>query len=294
MSADKYDAIVKAIEEALASGVPAWRQPWRDLGAAGNATFPINAVSGKEYRGVNVPVLWLAAQRNGWTDMRFLTYNQARNLGGHVRKGERGQPVIFWKPLERRTTEGKVERTLLMRFYTVFNVAQCDDLPARKEVPQAPVPPVMSEVYEKLRATVKHGGDRAYYQPELDFIGMPLPAAFSSADAYAATALHELTHWTGHKERLDRDLCTRFGAQAYAAEELVAELGSVFLCAALGVNTVLEHHASYVDNWRQLLRDDPRAIITAASKAQAACDFILGRVAGKGAEEEDVDVAQAA
>jgi len=123
---------------------------------------------------------------------------------------------------------------------------------------------------------------------------MPEPQAFTDADAYAATALHELTHWTGHKARLDRDFSGRFGGKAYAAEELVAEFGSAFLCAALGVNSALEHHASYLQHWKQLLTDEPRALVTATSKAQAACDYLLAKIRPEQqttAEEDDLSLA---
>jgi antirestriction protein ArdC len=183
-----------------------------------------------------------------------------------------------------------------MRFYTVFNVSQCEGLklpgPSKPDVTAPVAPPVtMQEAYAALGAVVNHGGDRAYYAPGPDYVQMPEPAAFTEPDAYAATALHELTHWTGHESRLARDFNNRFGTKAYAAEELVAEFGAAFLCAALGINSALEHHASYLKHWHELLTAEPKALITATSKAQAAADFILSKVRPEtaGAEEEDND-----
>lgn len=217
--------------------------------------------------------------------MRYLTYKQAQELGGHVRKGEHGTQIVFWQKRQytKRDESGEEETrdSLLMKVYTVFNLSQCENvtLPTAKKYPEPQVPPpTITQVYGTLRTNVDHGGDRAAFIPSQDKIIMPRPEAFSSPDAYAATALHELTHWTGHESRLSRQFGKRFGDKAYAAEELVAELGSAFLCASLCIDCALEHHASYLDHWRQLLHSDPRAIVAAASKAQAAADFILAKI----------------
>jgi antirestriction protein ArdC len=279
---NNYERITVAIESALAGDLPPWRRPWRTLRAAGAATIPQNAVTGRSYRGVNTCLLWIRQD----ADMRYMTYRQAAELGGHVRKGERGTQIVFWQPRKytRRDESGEEETrdSLLMKVYTVFNLAQCEGitLPGKAAADPEPLapPPAMAEVYSKVGAAVDHGGDHACFSPALDMIRMPKPEAFTSQDAYSATALHELTHWTGHESRLARAFGKRFGDQAYAAEELVAELGSAFLCASIGVDCALEHHASYLDHWRNLLRSDARAIITAASKAQAASDYILSKL----------------
>jgi antirestriction protein ArdC len=285
---NNYERITAAIQTALAGDLPAWRRPWRTLRAAGASAIPQNAVTGHSYRGINTCLLWIRQD----ADMRYLTYRQAVELGGHVRKGEHGTQIVFWQKRQYKTRdecgEEELRDSLLLKVYTVFNLSQCEDvrLPGASKDP-APLtpPPVMTEVYSKVGATVDHGGDFACFVPSHDKVIMPRPEAFTSPDAYSATALHELTHWTGHLSRLAREFGRRFGDQAYAAEELVAEIGSAFLCASLCVDCALEHHASYLDHWRKLLRSDPRAIITAASKAQSAADYLLARIQPTQADE---------
>lgn len=285
---NNFERISTAIQGALQGELPTWRRPWRTLRESGAVTIPVNASSGRAYRGVNVCILWARQD----ADMRYLTYRQALEAGGHVRKGEKGTQIVFWQKSSRKVRDEKGEEelrdSLLMRVYSVFNVSQCEGLklPVRETVAPQPTPKTMAELYAKLGTRVEHGGDRAFFAPGPDFIGMPLPEAFTSADAYAATALHELVHWTGHEKRLAREFGKRFGDRAYAAEELVAEIGAAFLCAALGIDSALEHHASYVQHWNQMLRDDSRAIITAASRAQAAADYLLGRIQHEPAAEE--------
>ena len=278
MSNSNYERITAAIAAALAGDLPAWRKPWRTIRESGAATIPRNAITGKSYRGINVPLLWCRQDQ----DMRFLTYRQAAEHGGHVKRGEHGTQVVFWQKRQLKSRDDNGEETersaLLLKLYTVFNISQTEgvQLPKPRDVVEPRDPPViMLDVFAKLGATVRHGGDQACYAPGPDVICLPRPEAFSSSDAYAATGLHEATHWSGARPRLDRDLTGRFGTRAYAAEELIAELGSAYLSAELGVNMALEHHAAYIDTWRQLLRDDPRAVFTAASKAQAAADYIL-------------------
>lgn len=292
---NNYEHITAAILAALDNGTPAWRRPWRTLRAAGAATMPRNAATGRSYRGINVPLLLCAP----YADQRYLTFKQALDLGGNVRKGEHGQHVTFWKQSSytARDADGKevTRRSLILKLYTVFNVAQCDglDLPSCEPMPKTDVPELMRTVYDATGAQVIHGGDRACYQPTFDRIALPIVSAFESPDAYAATAFHELGHWTGAPSRLARDLSGRFKTRAYAAEELVAELTSAYLCAQYGINQSLDHHASYIASWRELLTDDPRAVVTAASKAQAAADFIAAAVTGAAsvAETDDMEIA---
>jgi antirestriction protein ArdC len=294
---NNYERITAAIQNALSGELPAWRQPWRTLRAAGTTGIPQNAVSGHAYRGINVCLLWSRMD----ADARYVTYRQAQELGGHVRKGEHGTQIVFWQKRQytKRDESGEEEtrNSLLMKVYTVFALSQTEGvtLPKAKHDPEplAP-PPTITQVYSTLGTAVEHGGDRACFVPSHDKVIMPKPEAFTTPDAYAATALHELTHWTGHESRLKREFGKRFGDQAYAAEELVAEIGSAFLCASLGVNCALEHHASYLDHWRKLLSTDPRAIITAASKAQAAADFVLAKIDPTKIEERAEELAGAA
>jgi antirestriction protein ArdC len=273
---NNYERITAAIQAALAGELPPWRKPWRALRSAGASGIPQNAVTGHSYRGINVPLLFVRQDQ----DMRFLTFRQAQEHGGHVRKGEHGTTVVFWQKRtyvsRDETGAEQLRNSLLMKTYRVFSLSQCEGvtLPKARNAPEPlPPPPTITSVYNTLGTGLRHGGDFACYSPGADVITMPRPEAFTTPDAYSATALHELTHWTGHKDRLNREFGKRFGDQAYAAEEQVAELGSAFLCASLGIDCALEHHASYIDNWRQLLRSDPRAVITAASKAQAASDY---------------------
>ena len=276
-----YERITAAIQAAMSGDLPPWRKPWRSLRASGASGIPQNAVTGHAYRGINTLLLMSRFD----ADARYLTFRQAKEHGGHVRKGEHGTTVIYWqkKQYVSRDESGAEElrSALLMKTYTVFNLAQCDGvtLPKPRNAPEPlPPPPTITTVYNTLGTSVRHGGDFAAYAPEPDVITMPPPEAFSSPDAYAATALHECSHWTGHTSRLARDLTGRFGSQAYAAEELVAELSAAFLCSSLGVDSALENHASYIENWRQLLRSDPKAIVTAASRAQVAADYILAKI----------------
>lgn len=287
MPANNYERVTAAILAALQNDLPAWRRPWRTFRAQGAATMPRNAITGRSYRGLNVPLLLIGP----WSDQRYLTYRQAEAAGGHVRRGEHGQQVTFWQRTERKGTDDNgqptVRRSLLLKVYTVFNVAQCDglDLPAGDANAPTDSHATVLEIAGRVGAKIQHGGDRACYLPTWDMVQLPPLAAFTDADAYAATAFHELGHWTGNKARLDRDLSGRFGTRAYAAEELVAELTAAYMCAEYGINSALEHHASYIANWRALLADDPRAVVTAASKAQAAADYLIG----EGAEAADVD-----
>ena len=299
VTTDRYNAISAAIVAAINSGnLGAWRKPWRAMAERGDATVPVNALTGKAYRGLNVFLLWSRLD----ADLRYVTYRQAGELGGHVKRGEKGTQIIFWKKStykarDAATGEEETRNSLLMRTYTVFNVAQCEGLKLKaREVPVHVAPPAnMAEVYAQVGAEVRHQGNEAYYSPGPDMVTMPAADQFTSADMYAATALHELTHWTGHKARLDRDFSGRFGTQAYAAEELVAEFGAAFLCAALGVDGGLEAHASYIAHWQKLVKEDPKALITAASKAQAAADLILAKVRPVAtADDAEEELAEAA
>ena len=228
-------------------------------------------------------LLWLARSR-GWSTPRFLTFKQAIEAGGNVRKGEHGTKVYFVKQLQIKDGDGEDDTRLvpMLREYTVFNVAQCENLPDRVKAgkPMRVRNPDMRDALadQFLRSTgadIREGQGEAYYVPSRDFISMPAFEAFKGADHFYNVAFHELTHWTGHKSRLDRDLKNRFGSRDYAAEELVAELGAAFLCAEFGFDADLRN-AGYIATWIELLRADKRAFFTACSKASKAADHLRG------------------
>jgi antirestriction protein ArdC len=306
--ADMYQQVTDRIVAALEAGTPPWVRPWTSSrGSSLAGWWPRNAVTGKPYNGVNVLLLATA----GRVDPRWLTYNQARKLGGHVRKGEKATAIVFWKVLlkdERGDTVSEdraaqlraqgetVDRVFLLRSYSVFSVEQCDDLDLGDATgPELPAEERADLQAERCRAIlqsleadgcpVTHGGDRAFYVPGLDAIGLPHPEAFTDAGAYWATALHEATHATGHARRCDREFGGRFGDDAYAVEELVAELGSAFLCAAAAVDGATQHPA-YLASWIRVLKADSRAVFTVAKSAQEAASWLLDR-SGIGAEDED-------
>jgi antirestriction protein ArdC len=231
----------------------------------------------------------MAAQRHSYATPRYLTFKQCQELGGNVRKGEHGTKVYFVKQLQvrdRSEPEGSddaVRMVPMMREYTVFNVAQCESLPARILTPEVKAPRnkdqrdgFADQFLATTQADIREGGE-AYYVPSKDFISLPSFAAFKSADSFYGVAFHELGHWTGAKPRLDRSegMKGRFGDRAYAAEELVAELCAAFLCAEFDMDGQLRH-AGYIANWIELLRADKKAFFTACSKAQAAADFLRG------------------
>jgi antirestriction protein ArdC len=236
-------------------------------------------------------MLWAAASAAGYPTHQWMTYRQAQALGGHVRKGERGTMVVFWKVLERaeRNADGELERTAfpLMRSATVFNIAQVEGvrLPKRAAQPKpvdvggdlGPVGPVVERL--ALEGGLHHGGNAAFYSPGRDSIQVPQASAFTSLDAYRVTLLHECGHSTGHANRLKREFGGSFGDAKYAFEELVAELVSAFASAALGVRSDLELHASYLDHWSALLKAEPKAFVKACSMAQAAADYLVPPVA---------------
>lgn len=281
MKRDLYAEVSARIVAELEGGAAPWVRPWA---ATAGANTPCNAATNRPYSGCNVILLWLARDR-GWPTPRFLTFKQAIEAGGNVRKGEHGTKVIFVKQLQIKEGESEdaVTRLIpLLKEYTVFNVAQCDDLPdgIRGGKPMRVRNPdtrdaLADEFLHSTGTDIREGSGEAYYAPARDFISMPAFAAFKGADHFYNVAFHELTHWTGHKSRLDRDLKNRFGSRAYAAEELVAELGAAFLSAEFGFDGDMRH-AGYISTWIDLLKSDKRAFFAAASKAQAAADYLRG------------------
>ena len=281
---DLYTTVTNRIIAALEQGTPPWICPWQKDARS----VPRNLVSGKPYRGVNFIMLSIEAMAAAYSDSRWLTFRQANQLGAHVRKGEHGVQIVFYK-LHERDDHGSADtdpagchdtkRVIpLLKSYTVFNASQVDGLPERCQLLHTPPLWQPLDAAEMLLgasgAVIKHGGNRAFYQPVGDTIQLPPKEAFPMPSAYYGTALHELCHWTGHSSRLNRVLGSRHHIEAYAYEELVAEIGAAFLCAHSGLEAGLEH-ASYVDHWLDALRRDKRLIFVAAGAAQKAADFVL-------------------
>jgi antirestriction protein ArdC len=284
MHEDLYAKVTARIIAALEQGVAPWVRPWSTVADA----LPMNAQTRRPYRGINFTLLSLEATAHGYPLNRWTTYRQALELGGQVRKGERGTTVVFWKLRKVGATadaypdQGEPdlhERVIpLLRAYTVFNVAQAEGLPAAITATARPAWEPEARAEELLLmagVVIRHGGALAYYQPRTDEIHLPLRQAFPTASAYYSTALHELTHATSSPQRCNRQLGQRFGDDAYAAEELIAEMGSAFLCAHCRIDGKLQHPA-YLDHWLRVLRADHRAIFVAATRAQQAADYVLG------------------
>ena len=283
MKTDLYETVTASILAQLEAGAAPWVKPWSGMG---NGAMPCNATTGRAYSGVNIPLLWMAQEAGGYASARWLTFKQALDAGGNVRKGEKGSMVVFVSAIEKEEEgadgDAETRRIPFLKRYTVFNVAQCENLPA-KVAQGAPIAPRTTDQRDALAdefladtgADIREGAGEAYYIPSRDFISMPAFAGFTSADHFYATAFHELAHWTGHKSRLDRDMRARFGDQAYAAEELVAELSAAFICAEFGFDGDLRH-AGYIANWIKLLKSDKRTFFTAAARAQKAADYLRG------------------
>jgi antirestriction protein ArdC len=282
MKRDLYTEVSARIVAELKAGAAPWVKPWS---ATPGANTPCNAVSNRPYSGCNVVLLWMA-QAAGYRTPRFLTFKQSLELGGNVRKGEHGTKVYFVKQLQVRdqgTDDDPSTRLVpMMREYTVFNVDQCENLPDNINIGK-PIrvrnPDTRDELGDAfLRATgaeIREGHGEAFYVPSRDLISMPAFSGFKGADHFYNVAFHELTHWTAHSSRMDRDLKNRFGSRHYAAEELIAELGAAFLCAEFGFDGDIRN-AGYIANWIELLKADKRAFFTACSQASKAADYLRG------------------
>ncbi|GHD20999.1 ArdC family protein [Tianweitania populi] len=276
---DTYQRITDTIVEQLEAGTKPWIRPWR--GNVRSSIIPLRA-TGEAYRGINVIMLWLSGQLSGYEENTWITYRQASELGGQVRKGEKGTLVVKYGTFTPKERED-VDRTIpYLKGYTVFNVEQIENLPDRFKSPveDAAVEPLpvlenVETFIKRTGALVSYGGTKACYRPALDDILIPDRNRFISEVHLYSTALHELGHWTGAKSRLDRDLSGRFGKEAYAIEELCAEMTAAFVCADLGIaHDTRGNTTAYIESWLKVLKQDKRAIIAAAAKAQAAADFL--------------------
>jgi antirestriction protein ArdC len=274
---DTYQLVTDQILADLERGVRPWAPSWTAASQLPRS-LPVRS-TGEYYRGANVLLLWLAAARGAYSSSAWLTFNQAKNLGGAVRKGEKATHILFFdrftKEDNREGHEGEERTVAFAKTYAVFNAEQIDGLPERFNVAPTDGPEVpASTFFATIGANVRHAGSQPMYRPQQDLIVMPRPEDFQSPEAYVATLGHEHVHWTGHQTRLARDFHS-FGTEAYAVEELVAEIGSAFLCATLGVaDTQREDHAAYIGHYVKLLRDDTRLLVRAASAAQKAVDYL--------------------
>ncbi|WP_118138269.1 ArdC family protein [Oceanicella sp. SM1341] len=284
-----YDDITDKIIAELEEGRLPWVQPWGTAAAQAPLAMPRNASTGRQYSGINVLILWGAVIQQGYPTQHWLTFRQALSLGGNVRKGERGTTVVYAdrftpedeKRRARETGEDANSIPFLKRF-TVFNAAQCEGLPEDIAVEAPPPPPGLIEprVEALIAATgidFRISGNRAFYVPALDYVQVPPPQAYFEPINWHRTALHEMGHATGHSSRLARDFSGGFGTKRYAFEELIAEISSAFCCASLGIVPTVRH-ADYVGSWLEVMREDSRAIVRAASQASKAADWLLAHL----------------
>jgi len=295
-----YQIITDRIVTQLEKGVIPWRKPWK---GTADARLPRN-VKGRPYRGINV---WLLLSL-GYDSPYFMTYKQAQSLGGKVKAGEKGMPVILWQPFEKMAEdkEGvmRPKRFMTLRYYTVFNISQTEGCKFPKAVQASlDVQPSTAPVDEFAgiaaadaifegwtgKPTVAYdGNDRAYYVPSLDEIHLPKKASFRSSEGYYSTLFHELGHATGHESRLNRKNANAFGSHAYGTEELVAEMTSSYLSAVAGIEQAnLEDNAAYIGAWLKTIKEDVKAVVTAAGQAQKAADLIIGSAVAVEAVESE-------
>lgn len=289
-----YDEVTRKIISELEAGRLPWVQPW-DASAAAGPGLPRNALTKRRYSGVNVLLLWGAAIEGGHASQHWLTFRQALEAGGNVRKGEKGTTVVY---ADRFIPEAEKARAVesgddakavpFLKRFTVFNVAQCEGLRPGLAADPAPLPereiiPHAEALIAATGADFRIGGDKAFYAPGPDFVQVPPQPAFREQINFYRTAFHELSHWTGNGKRLGRDQSGRFGSKPYAREELCAEISAAFICAALGIVPTVRH-ADYVGSWLEVLREDNRAIFRAASQASKAADYILAFAEGEDAD----------
>lgn len=275
-----FEAITNKIIAVIEAGEATGAISWAGQGAI--AGMPRNLKTGNAYQGVNVLLLWATAQEKGYTSPFWLTYKQAVELGGSVKRGEKATSGIYWGTREITEANDQGDESTrnigFAKSFFVFNLDQCEGIERPDAIPAGEAWQNHAAAEALIKASgarIFEGGTKAYYAPAKDEIQMPDRERFASAENFYAVNLHELTHWTGHASRCARDLSGRFGNDAYAMEELIAELGAAFLSAETGIYGQIEGHASYIKSWLKVLKNDPRAIITAASKASQAAKFLI-------------------
>jgi Antirestriction protein len=291
-----YDDITDKIIAELEEGRLPWVQSWGTAAAKAPLAMPRNAATARQYSGINVLILWGAVVQHGYPTQHWLTFRQALSLGGNVRKGERGTTVVYadrFTPEDekRRAQEAGDEASSIpfLKRFTVFNAAQCEGLPEDIAVEAPPPPPGMIEprVEALIRATgidFRIGGDRAFYVPALDYIQVPPPATYFEPINWHRTALHEMGHATGHASRLGRDFSGSFGTKNTPSRNWYAEMNAAFCCASLGIVPTVRH-ADYIGSWLEVLREDNRAIVRAASQASKAADWLLAHLPDEEGDE---------
>lgn len=287
MKQDIYQKVTDKIIADLEKGQLTWLKPWSTGNLDGRIVKPLRH-NGMPYNGINVLMLWAASVEAGYVSPHWMTFKQAKELGANVRKGERGSLVVYANSItktEERDDGTEEERKIpFMKGYSVFNVDQIEGLPEQFYAKPEPVIDSVDRIdhadafFASTGADLRHGGNRAFYSGGSDHVQMPAFESFRSPEAYYATLAHELTHWTKHKTRLDREFGRKkWGDEGYAKEELVAELGAAFLCADLALTPEAEEdHAAYIQSWLKVLKNDKRAIFAAAAHAQRAADFLHG------------------
>ena len=284
---DIFQATTQKIIAAIENGAGEYQMPWNPRQCGGSdLTMPYNPIGGYAYRGINVVSLWIGQEVEKYPTAEWATYRQWLSIGAQVRKGEKSTTTVFFKPVD--TDEGQGAQTedvdsdtprsrFIARAGHVFNAAQVDGYAPKPipEIPDAERHATADLLIRDSGASIAHGGATACYVPSRDQIHLPPPGSFRGVEAYYCVAFHELTHWTGHQSRCDRNLRNRFGSEAYAMEELIAELGSAFLCARLNITPEpRQDHAQYIESWLKALKNDNRAIFMAASKATQATEFL--------------------
>ncbi|HHH2070130.1 TPA: ArdC family protein [Yersinia enterocolitica] len=275
---DIYQTVTDNIIAALEAGVKPWSCPWQRV--PGMSGLPSNFATGIAYSGMNIMLLWCSASKQGFGDSRWMTYKQAQAVGGQVRKGEHGTTAIFYTTLEKENEDGDIDQIPMLKTFNVFNVEQIDDLPLITETVSSEATfdplPEAENLFQKSGATIIEKGQNAFFQPSTDEIWLPERYLFSDAANFYATGLHELIHWSGAKSRLSREMKGKFGSESYAFEELIAELGSAFLMADLGIVGEVQHE-SYIASWLKALKNDKRYIFKAASAASKAHRYLINK-----------------
>lgn len=282
---DTFQLVTEQIIASLEKGIVPWKKPWNVI----PGMMPINVANKKPYNGLNI--LMLACQP--YTSNVWGTFNQWKDKGGFVKKGEKSTTVIFWTFFEKKDTngnlvlnaKGKPETVPYLRYYNVFNAEQIVGIDLEKYTPKQGKSSEFNPISEAEKVIsqmpncpkIKHSGNRAYYSPSLDYIGMPMPAQFHSNQEYYSTLFHELSHSTGHETRIGRDLSpTSFGSESYSKEELIAEISACFLCSTVGIEQTFDNSTAYIKGWLEKLKNDKKLIVYAASQAKKSADYILG------------------